>query len=309
MSAGRSMQKPSQKLFGAICALAGAGLWGLSNPFSKRILDQGVDALEAAGLLYAGAAIGLALLLGARAAVVRTRGAPVVRADLKWLAAASIVGAAIAPFLMMYGQKHASGLAVSLLIAVEPPATALIAVAMFGERLTRRLVLGGMLVLAGVVLVGLKPGEGTDAATTTTLGALAVASACTLWGLDSNLSTRVARLDPLFVAMMKGALAAPLVLLLALVLRGSPWWQHWTTRQAVEMLVIGFIGYGLGLALMVRAFRELGAARVGALFASTSLFAAAGAVALLGERPTLQLAYAALLLGAGVLTIVTEKHA
>ena len=60
------MSQPPRKLFGAVCALAGAACWGISNPFSKRILDQGVDALEAAGLLYAGAAIGLALLLGAR---------------------------------------------------------------------------------------------------------------------------------------------------------------------------------------------------------------------------------------------------
>ena len=300
--------RAARPIFGAFCALAGAALWGASNPFAKRILDQGVSYLEAAGLLYVGAALGLALVrLSRRALVVPRPTERVVRTDLKWLAGAALVGGAVAPVLMMYGIKHTSGLATALLIAVEPPATALIAVAMFGERMTRRLLVGGLLVVIGMIVVSLNPGEG-GAAGTTTLGALAVATACTLWALDSNLSARVAHLDSTFVAMLKGALAGPLVLVLAALLRGAPFWHFWTAAQLWQMLAAGFIGYGLGLALMVRAFRELGAARTGTLFASTSLFAALGSVIVLGERPTPFLFIAAAVLAAGVATIVTEKH-
>jgi drug/metabolite transporter (DMT)-like permease len=294
-------------LFGALCALGGAAMWGLSNPFCKRLLDRGVGALDAAGMLYVGAALGLALVLGGRLALGYPRGHRVVRADLRWLLAATLVGGALAPCLMMYGQGHASGLATALLIAVEPPATAIIAVAMFGERLSRRLVVGGVFVLAGVLVVGLAPADHGGAGTTA-LGAIGVAAACTLWSLDSNLSTRVAHLDPMFVAMLKGLIAAPLVLAVAAALAGAPFWQRLTLAEALQLLLIGFVGYGLGIALMVRAFRELGAARVGALFSTTSLFAALGAIVVLGESPNLTLACAALLLGVGVLAIVTEKH-
>jgi drug/metabolite transporter (DMT)-like permease len=298
---------PARPVFGALCALGGAAMWGLSNPFCKRLLDRGVGALEAAGLLYVGAALGLAILLGTRRGLGYPRGARVVRRDLRWLLAAALVGGALAPCLMMYGQSHASGLATALLIAVEPPATALIAVAMFGERLSRRLVVGGAFVLAGVMVVGLAPADHGGAGTTA-LGALAVAAACTLWALDSNLSTRVAHLDPMFVAMLKGVLAAPLVLAAAAWVAGAPFWARLTASEVVQLLVTGFIGYGLGIALMVRAFRELGAARVGALFSTTSLFAAVGALVVLGESPSLTLVGAALLLGVGVLAIVTERH-
>jgi drug/metabolite transporter (DMT)-like permease len=112
----------------------------------------------------------------------------------------------------------------------------------------------------------------------------------------------------MFVAMLKGVVAAPLVLATAGVLAGAPFWQRLTLAEALQLLVIGFVGYGLGIALMVRAFRELGAARVGALFSTTSLFAALGAVLVLGESPNLTLAGAALLLAVGVLAIVTERH-
>jgi drug/metabolite transporter (DMT)-like permease len=112
----------------------------------------------------------------------------------------------------------------------------------------------------------------------------------------------------MFVAMLKGVIAAPIVLAAAAWVAGAPFWARLTTSEVLQLLLTGFVGYGLGIALMVRAFRELGAARVGALFSTTSLFAAVGAVVVLGESPSLTLLGAALLLGVGVLAIVTERH-
>jgi drug/metabolite transporter (DMT)-like permease len=302
----------SRKLLGALCALGGAACWGGASPFSKRLMEQGVTPLTAAGLLYLGAALGLALLVAGRAALGWARGervgeprARLERRDLGWILLGSLVGGCAAPSLMMYGQAHTSGLATALLIAVEPPATALLAVALFGERLTRRIALGGLLVLAGAVLVGVRPGEGGAA---TTLGALAVAGACTLWALDSNLTTRVARLDPLFVAMSKGAIAGPVVLAVAAAVAGRPFWRGVSPALVPSALALGFVGYGLSLALIVRAFRELGAARTGALLAPSSLFAALAAIVVLGERPTPLLGAAAAVLAVGVWLIVTEQR-
>jgi drug/metabolite transporter (DMT)-like permease len=290
------------------CALASALLWGGSVPFSKQIADAGAPPLEGAALLYGGAGLGL----GAWLALARLGGpapAPAarpVRRDVTWLLATTVVGAVLAPVLLVHGLAHASGLAAALLLAVEPSATALIAVAVFGERATPRLGLGVALVTAGAVLVGLRPDAG-PAATTTVAGALAVAGAACAWGLDNNLTTRIAHLDPRWVVMMKGLVGAGLALGLSAALTGRPIWAgHWSAGALAQMLAAGFVGYGLGMALIVRAFRELGAARTGAIFASAPLFGALFTIPVLGERPTPALVGAAALLAAGVACIVRE---
>jgi drug/metabolite transporter (DMT)-like permease len=203
----------------------------------------------------------------------------------------------------MFGQSRTSGLATALLLAVEPPATALIALA-FGERLARRVIAGALLVTAGAVLVGLRPGESSTA---TVLGALAVAGAATAWALDNNISARVAHLDPVLVAAVKGALGGTATLTLAALLPSASLAAAWTTASLVTILAVGFAGYGVGLALVIRALRELGAARTGALFATAPLFGAMVSI-MMGESPTLTLAIAAALLAAGVAAIVSEKR-
>ncbi len=72
--------------------------------------------------------------------------------------------------------------------------------------------------------------------------------------------------------------------------------------------IVGFLGYGVSLALFVRALRSLGTARTAAYFSTAPFIGTLAAVALLGEPITLQLAAAGLLMGIGVWLHLTEHH-
>ena len=73
-------------------------------------------------------------------------------------------------------------------------------------------------------------------------------------------------------------------------------------------LALGFLSYGLSLALFVVALRHLGTARTGAYF-STAPFAGAGlAIAFLGDQPGWQFALAATLMAIGVWLHLSERH-
>ena len=73
-------------------------------------------------------------------------------------------------------------------------------------------------------------------------------------------------------------------------------------------MLVGFLGYGVSLALFVRALRHLGTARTGAYFATAPFIGALAAVLFLREPLTLQLMSAGLLMAADVWLHLTEVH-
>lgn len=72
-------------------------------------------------------------------------------------------------------------------------------------------------------------------------------------------------------------------------------------------LLVGFLAYGVSLALFVVGLRHLGTERTGAYFSVAPFFGAALALAS-GEAITLRLLMAGLLMGLGVWLHLTEKH-
>jgi len=65
-------------------------------------------------------------------------------------------------------------------------------------------------------------------------------------------------------------------------------------------LAVGFLGYGVSLALFVLALRDLGTARTGAYFSSAPFLGADAAIVFLREPLTVQLLIAGCLMGIGV---------
>ncbi len=108
----------------------------------------------------------------------------------------------------------------------------------------------------------------------------------------------------MLIAGLKGLIAGVVNLGLALMLG--------QTLPPISVLsiamTVGFLGYGVSLALFVRALRDLGTARAGAYFSVAPFFGAALAVLMQGDSITLQLVAAGLLMAAGVWLHVTEHH-
>ncbi len=128
--------------------------------------------------------------------------------------------------------------------------------------------------------------------------------ACAAWALDNNLTRKVALADATQVAMLKG-LAAGVVNVALAAAAGDPWPAPGALASGA---VLGFLSYGLSLALFVRALRDLGTARTAAYFSTAPFAGAIISVFLLHESPSWGLAAAALLMGAGVWIHLTERH-
>ena len=112
-----------------------------------------------------------------------------------------------------------------------------------------------------------------------------IAGACLCWGIDNNLTRKLSSADPVQIAMVKGLVAGAVNLALARAAGAAvP-----PTATLLAAGLVGFLGYGVSLALFVLALRHLGAARTGAYFSLAPFVGALLAVVLLGEPLTAQL--------------------
>jgi hypothetical protein len=136
------------------------------------------------------------------------------------------------------------------------------------------------------------------------VGPLAIVGACLAWGLDNNLTRKVSLADPLHIVELKGLTAGPFNLALGLLI-GAPLPD---VASAALAGVVGFLGYGVSLALFVVALRHLGTARTGAYFSTAPFLGSAAAVVILGEPVTIQLLAAGALMALGVWLHLTERH-
>ena len=282
-------------------ALLSAALFGISTPAAKGLVGT-VDPVVLAGLLYCGAGIGVTILRRLTHAVL----APAAieqslrRQDIPWLAGAIVAGGIAGPVLLMAGLARTDAAAASLLLTLEGAATALMAWFIFHESFDRRIALGMVCLVTGAVALAWS-GVPTLASV---IGPIAIVGACIMWGLDNNLTRKVSLADPLQIVQFKGLIAGPINVMLGL-------WAGASLPGALDALlagVVGFLGYGVSLALFVVALRHLGAARTGAYFSTAPFLGAVVAVIALGEPITVQLIVAGSLMGLGVWLHLTERH-
>ena len=285
-----------------VLALLSAALFGVSTPAAKALLGS-VDPTVLAGLLYCGAGIGVAVLrraLRARLVGSQTEEAALTRQHAPWLAGAIVAGGIIGPILLMVGLARTDAASASLLLTLEGVATALLAWFVFHENFDRRIALGMIFLVAGA---GVLSWSGTPTMAGL-VGPLAIAGACLAWALDNNLTRKVSLADPLQIVELKGLIAGPVNLALGLAAGG----QIPNASPMAIAGVVGFLGYGVSLALFILALRHLGTARTGAYFSTAPFIGAMAALLLLREPVTFQLIAAGLLMGLGVWLHVTEDH-
>jgi drug/metabolite transporter (DMT)-like permease len=289
---------------GVALALAAALLFGASAPLAKGLLRE-VNPQLLAGLLYLGSGTGLMLLWSAcrdRTTPHRSAAeAPLTRADLPWLVGAILCGGVVGPLLLMLGLARTPASPASLLLNLEGVFTAALAWVVFREHVHRRIALGMVAIIAGGVVLSW---EGR-LAWGGLMGPLAVVGACLAWAVDNNLTQRVAASDPVQITMLKGLVAGATNT--AIALRLGARWPAGSVLAAAA--VVGFLGYGVSLALYVQALRDLGTARTGAYFSLAPFIGAVLGVLLWREPVTLGLLAAAALMGLGLWLHLTERHA
>ena len=288
-SAGARREAPAQSPWpGLLSALT----FGLATPATK-VVFEGVPDLWKGGWLYLASGLGLSAVVALRRG---SRGAPLARADLPWLAGAIVSGAVIAPYAFTRGVGENPAFLASLLLNVEVVFTAAIAALFFGERVSGRRRVGvGLVALGGAACAAVTAERSGDA---TLAGCLWTILACLGWALDNNLTSRIAAKDAVAIARWKGLVGGGATLSLAAAL--GAWPSGVSARVWLGGAAVGVVGFGLSLVLFIRSLRALGAARTGALFGTAPFLGAVASAAFLGESVSPWIVGAGAVMAAGV---------
>ncbi|KVU94055.1 DMT family transporter [Burkholderia ubonensis] len=285
-----------------VVALTAAALFGAATPLAKALLGA-LSPFMVAGLFYLGSGIGL----GAGIVIRRLRrpaahadtGHALKKSELPWLAGAIAAGGIAGPALLMLGLASTPAATSALLLNLEGVLTAVIAWVVFRENVDLQVFLGMVAIVAGGVLLSWKPG-----AAGVPTGALLIVGACLCWAIDNNLTRKVSANDAMVIACMKGLVAGPVNIAVA-VAAGASWPAAATTAAA---MLTGLAGYGVSLVLFVIALRDLGTARTGAYFSVAPLFGVALSLLIWPELPSVAFWIAATLMALGIWLHVRERH-
>lgn len=279
---------------GVQAALVAALLFGAGTPIAKLLLSD-VSPWMLAGLLYLGSGVGL----GIYRVVRRSARVRLSRRELLPLSGAVLFGGVLGPVLLMFGLVGMPASGASLLLNAEGVATALLAWFVFKENFDRRIALGMAAIVAGAVALSW-PGQADFSGL---WPSLAILGACLAWGIDNNLTRKVALHDATWLAAVKGLVAGPVNLALAFLLGAAlP-----PLLNVFAAMLTGLFAYGISLVLFIVALRHIGTARAGAYFSIAPFFGALLAIAM-GDAVTIPLIVAGVLMALGVWLHLTERH-
>lgn len=210
-----------------------------------------------------------------------------------------MAGGVIGPVLLLLGLSHLPASGASLLLNAEGVFSAVLAWVVFKENFDRRVAVGMIAIVAGAVLISVRTGVQFGSV----WPSLAVLGACLAWGIDNNLTRKVALTDATWLAATKGLVAGPVNLVLAFAVGA----RLPSAGNIAAALLVGFIAYGISLVLFIIGLRHVGTARAGAYYSIAPFFGAVLAVTL-GDPLTWTLVAAATLMAAGIWLHLTERH-
>ena len=275
-------------------ALLAAVLYAVNLPFSKLLLGQ-VGSLTMAGLLYLGAGVGMTLL-----SLLHRDDAPRLGREDLAPALGMILLDIAAPILLMLGLRGGEAASASLLGNFEIVATALFALLLFRERVSRTLwaALGCITLSCGILSF-----QGAESLRFSAASLLVLGAAC-CWGLENNCTRRLSGKSAREIVILKGFFSGGGSLCLALLAGES---LPPLGAAALGAMGLGFVSYGLSIFFYVRAQRELGAARTSAYYSVNPFVGSLLALVLLREGlgPGYFAALPVMLLGVGLATADT----
>ena len=269
--------KTSQYRWAIFFAILAAALYAISMPLSK-ILLRNVSPMMMAAFLYLGAGVGMLLLglLRAQTSVGKNE-ERLGRKDLPYTVAMVVLDIA-APIFLMFGLKTTAAANASLLNNFEIVATAVIALWLFHEQISRRLWIAIVLVTIACALLTVDDASSLSFSA----GSLLVLSACVCWGLENNCTRCISGKDPMEIVTIKGFGSGLGALCIALSVGES--FPHWQYLPAVMLL--GFVAYGMSIFFYTYAQRTIGAAKTSTFYAVAPFIGMLLSFVILGEKIT-----------------------
>ena len=275
---------------GIMMAILAAVLYAVSSPFSKILLNEMPPTLMA-GFLYLGAGVGMSLIaVSRRVRQVENTEIHLSKAEMPYTVAMILLDIA-APICMLIGLNATTAANASLLNNFEIVATALIALVVFKERISKRLWMGILFVTFSSVILSFEDFSSLEFS----YGSLFVLLAAVFWGLENNCTRKLSSCDPLEIVLLKGIFSGIGSIVIGLVL-GERLMNLWSV---IAVMALGIVSYGLSIYFYVHAQRLLGAARTSAYYAVSPFIAAFLSILIFGQMPEVTYFIALMLMAVG----------
>ncbi|HJJ48781.1 MAG TPA: DMT family transporter [Methanocorpusculum sp.] len=263
-----------------LCALFSAVLNSSSIPFKKYLLD-GVDPIVGVVFLQLGIGIGMLIIniikSGMSKNILPKPEEKIQKSDYKFILIA-IIFAAGAAILLNFGLQFSSAATASVLNNFEIVATALLALFIFREKISKRLWIGIILITIGSITLSVK-----DASSFAfTAGSILVILSCVSYGFRNNLMKVLSKRNPTVVTMILGFGCALLTFVLALCM-GCPFPGIVTM---LLLMLLGFVTSGLANVFMMYAQRHIGAAKTCAIKGIAPVLAVVISFLVFSQMPT-----------------------
>lgn len=209
-----------------------------------------------------------------------------------------LVGGLLAPFIQILSLPLTHAATASLLLNFEIVATVLIAFLVFHEPEDRKIGAAIAVILGGSILLSWNGSNLFDFSP----GAVGIIISAFFWGLDNNFMAHITAFSPERIAVAKSGVGGILAWGLVFLLREPlpPW------DLAVLALLTGFVSFGLGLVLFIRALRAMGAARAGAIYAAAPFIGCIVSLLVFAEPLGLRFWIALPLFAAGAMIVIGD---
>jgi drug/metabolite transporter (DMT)-like permease len=289
----------SKRRWAIFFAILAAVLYAISMPLSK-ILLQHVQPMMLAAFLYLGAGVGMMCFGLIRSHIkLPDKEEKLARKDLPYTVAMVVLDIA-APISLMFGLKTTAAANASLLNNFEIVATAIIAMMLFHEKVSRRLWIAIVLVTIACILLTVDDSSSLSFSS----GSLLVLLACICWGLENNCTRCISHKDPMEIVIIKGFGSGLGALCIAL----STGESFPLVRYVPAVMLLGFVAYGLSIFFYTYAQRTIGAAMTSTFYAVTPFIGALLSFLILSEQFTWNFAIALAVMIVGTYFAAFEGH-
>jgi len=260
-------------------AILVATLYAINIPMAKVLMGYSQPTMTAS-FLYLGAGLGMFLFSLAEKIIGKesTR-EPLTKKELPYTLLMILLDIA-APILLMFGVRISSSANVSLMNNFEIAATAVIALIIFKEVISKKLRIAILLVMFSSLILSF---EGKSAFEFNS-GSLFVFGACLCWGFENNCTKMISNKSSVEIVMIKGIFSGIGGLIVALCL-GEKFPE---IKWILYILLLGFISYGLSIHFYIMAQKDLGAAKTSAYYSIAPFLGVAFGMIFLKERPAIQ---------------------
>lgn len=286
----------SMRRFAIVTGLLSGFLFGIATPFSKLLLD-GLNSFQLAGLLYLGAALAMLPNIFKKDSKIKMLFQPGSRIKISGII---FFGGFLGPLLLLAGLKTANAASVSIWLNMELVATAILGVLIFKDSLDKYAWTGIILTIIAGIITSL--GEGVSGLTS----GLLVTAACVCWAIDNHLTAITDGASPQTVTFVKGVVAGSVNFIIGCLIANQPMFLG----NIMPAIILGIFSYGLSIVLYVTSAQNIGATRSQIFFSTAPLWGVILSYLFFHDSFHWVHVFSIVLLGLAVIitNILTHKH-